>query len=155
MFRCFWALSRSKPTFLWKNQFELIFLEILLKTNSLDCFMTKSLRKFFLSENLDFLGFIYFFFIQIMPNKNFLSDFVIKQLNLYVFASISWKTSSNWFFQRNVGFKRKRAQTSEHCYLWIAPKRVFRCLSPFTFETHISLEKSVWANFSWNIFKNV
>ena len=32
---------------------------------------------------------------------------------------------------------------------------VFRCLSPFEMETHIPLEKSVWADFSCETFKNV
>ena len=31
---------------------------------------------------------------------------------------------------------------------------VFRCLSPFEIETHISLEWSAWADFSWKTFKN-
>ena len=34
------------------------------------------------------------------------------------------------------------------------PITVFRCLSPFEIETHISFETSVQADFSWNTFKN-
>ena len=44
------------------------------------------------------------------------SDLVIQLLNLFVFKSISWKFSSNCFFQWNVGFDLERAQTSEHCF---------------------------------------
>ena len=42
-----WAPSKLKATFLWKDQFELIFHARLLKTNRLSSFMTKSLRNFF------------------------------------------------------------------------------------------------------------
>ena len=52
------------------------------------------------------------------PQKIFLSDLVLILLNLLVFESLAWKISSNWRFQRNVGFDLKRAQTSEHCYMW-------------------------------------
>ena len=51
-----WALSRSKATNLWKDQFELIFHERLSKTNRFSSFMTKSVWKFFLRQNLDFCG---------------------------------------------------------------------------------------------------
>ena len=44
-----------------------------------------------------------------------LTYLVIKILNLFVFKSLAWKISSNWSFQRNVGFNLERAQTSEHC----------------------------------------
>ena len=54
-----WFLLRSEPTFLWKNQFELIFDNILLKTNMFNSFRAKSSRKFFSRQNLDFCG-IYF-----------------------------------------------------------------------------------------------
>ena len=49
-----WALSRSKPTFLWNDPFELIFHARLLKTNRFSSFRTKSLRKKILGQNLDF-----------------------------------------------------------------------------------------------------
>ena len=55
--------------------------------------------------------------IQILPKKIFLSDLVLKLLNLFVFESLAWKISSNWSFQRNVGFDLKMAQTSKHCYI--------------------------------------
>ena len=32
-------------------------------------------------------------------------------------------------------------------------RTVFRCLSPFKIGIHISLEQSVWADFSWNPFQ--
>ena len=42
--------------------------------------------------------------------------FVIKQLNLLVFERLLWKISSNWSFNRNVGFNHERAHTSEQCF---------------------------------------
>ena len=48
--------------------------------------------------------------------KNFLTDLDIKQLNLFVFGSHAWQISSNWSFQRNVGFNLERAQTFEHSF---------------------------------------
>ena len=52
---------------------------------------------------------------QILPQTFFLSNLGIKRLNLLVFERLSWKFSSNWYFQRNVGFNLERAQTAEHC----------------------------------------
>ena len=49
-----WALLRSKPTFLWNDQFELIFPARLSKTNMFTSFRTKSLRKRILGQNFDF-----------------------------------------------------------------------------------------------------
>ena len=37
---------------------------------------------------------------------------------------ISWKISSNWFFQRNVGSDVERAQTSEDCSTLLAGRPV-------------------------------
>ena len=51
-----WALSRSKPTFLWKDQFELICQARLQKKNRFNSCMTKSLRKKMLTQNLVFCG---------------------------------------------------------------------------------------------------
>ena len=45
----------------------------------------------------------------------FLSDLVLKLLNLFAFESFAWKIGSNWSLQRNVGFVLERAQTSKHC----------------------------------------
>ena len=50
------------------------------------------------------------------PKKNSWVICAIKKLNIYVFESLTWKISSNWFFQRNVCFKLERAQTSIHCF---------------------------------------
>ena len=55
--------------------------------------------------------------IQMAPLKIFLSDLVKKLLNLFVFLSLAWQISSNWSFQRNVGFNLERAPTSKHCYM--------------------------------------
>ena len=49
-----WAISRSKPTFLWNAPFELIFHARLSKTNRFSSFRAKSLRKKNLGQNLDF-----------------------------------------------------------------------------------------------------
>ena len=63
-----------------------------------------------------------------------LSDLVINQLSVYVFGSFSWKMSSNWSFQRNVGSERERALTSEHCYKWGLPNyQYFLCWIFLTF----------------------
>ena len=51
-----WALSRSKPTFFWKNQLELIFHVRLSKTYTFNFFMTKPLRKKKFEKILDFCG---------------------------------------------------------------------------------------------------
>ena len=45
-----WALSRWKPTFLWKDQFVLVCHARLLKTYRFNSFMTKSFRKNFQGE---------------------------------------------------------------------------------------------------------
>ena len=49
-----WALLRSEPTFLWKNQFELIFHEICSTNNRFNSFMTKLLSKFFFRLEFEF-----------------------------------------------------------------------------------------------------
>ena len=51
-----WALSRLKPTFLWKDQFELICHARLPKTNRFNSVMTNLVSKKFLRQNLDFCG---------------------------------------------------------------------------------------------------
>ena len=60
MFRCL-SLIEIKATFLWKDQFELIFQESLLKTNRFNCFITKSLRKIDPGQNLVFVKVNFFF----------------------------------------------------------------------------------------------
>ena len=48
--------------------------------------------------------------------KNVLSVLVINKLNLCFFECFSWKMNSNCCFRRNVGSKREREQSSEHCF---------------------------------------
>ena len=49
-----WAFSRLQPTILRKDQFKLIFNEILSNANRFNSFMTKSLRNGFSRQNLYF-----------------------------------------------------------------------------------------------------
>ena len=60
-----WALSRLKYTFLWKHPFELIFHNIFTKKYRFNFFMTKSLRKSYLRQNLDFCQSIFNFSAEI------------------------------------------------------------------------------------------
>ena len=53
------TLLRLGPTFLWKNQFELIFHTILLKRNRFNSFRAKSLGEKILWQNLYFLEVIF------------------------------------------------------------------------------------------------
>ena len=57
------------------------------------------------------------FLIQMLPKKNFLSDFVKPKLNLHIIKSILGKISLNWCFQRNVGSNLEGAQTYKHCFI--------------------------------------
>ena len=54
--------------------------------------------------------------IKISPQKKFPEWFGHKEIERICFWKSNMKNSSNWFFQRNVGFDLKRAQTSEHCF---------------------------------------
>ena len=43
-----------------------------------------------------------------------------KKMYSYMFLEgISWQISSNWLFQRNVVSDLERAQTSDHCYMYL------------------------------------
>ena len=59
--------------------------------------------------------------IKMLAQKNVLSDVDIKLKNISIFKGF-YEKSSNWFFQRSVGFDLKRAQTSEHCSMPIQPR---------------------------------
>ena len=54
--------------------------------------------------------------IKISPQKKFTDWFGHTTIEPFLFGSHAWPISSNWSFQRNVGFNLERAQTSEHCF---------------------------------------
>ena len=86
-------------------------------------------------------------------NPNY-HDLIIKQLNLYVFESVSWKTSSNWFFQRNEGFKRERSQTSEHCFIGFCLSRNLKCPhNKYPLINPFFLAKSIKGKLQWTVDK--
>ena len=100
-----WALSRSKPTCLWKDQFELVFHEILSKIYRFNCFMTKSLRNFFwgkiriLSKFLfNFSTEIVFFWTNMVGNASVTLQFEDLAVKNYLFLKdlcICWWHISN------------------------------------------------------------
>ena len=51
-----------------------------------------------------------------MPKKELPEWFGFKTTEPISLESLAWKISSNWSFQRSVGFHLERAQISEHCY---------------------------------------
>ena len=104
----FEPFQHRNPHFFGKVSLSWFVMKYILKTYSFNLFWTKPLRKNF-----------------------FMSDLVLKLLNLFVFESFAWKIGSNGSFQRNVGFDLKRAQTFEHCcklgrYLLGIPSKFLR-----------------------------
>ena len=69
-----------------------------------------------------------------------LSDLVIKQLNLLIFKSISYKISSNRFFKRNVCFDLERAQISEHCFRVVGKPNIITYLETSLEKTRLDSE---------------
>ena len=77
---------------------------------------------------------------------------------LFTFCSLK-AVIGNWICRLGRYIKGGYS-TGRDCHNWATPSgctkhtTVFRCLSPFKIGTNISLEKSVWADFSWKYFEN-
>ena len=93
-----WALWRLKPVFLWKNQFELILVEIFSKTNRFNSLTKILLMNILLMQNLDFCGRFFFFYAFSMRErvKNKLSRILV-----YLVSKIFKQKTLTYFKKKN------------------------------------------------------